>query len=128
MDLRQLRGFVTIVEAGGFLRAADRVHLSQPALSRQIHALEAELGVRLFDRIGRRVRLTSEGEDLLALSRRLLTDAESLGERARALKSGRSGLLRVDSSRGTGGDTRASRCIWSRMAARGFPPASSGAM
>jgi DNA-binding transcriptional LysR family regulator len=95
MDLRQLRGFVTIVEAGGFLRAADRVHLSQPALSRQIHALEAELGVRLFDRIGRRVRLTSEGEDLLALSRRLLTDAESLGERARALKSGRSGLLRV---------------------------------
>lgn len=95
MDLRHLRGFVTIVETGGFLRAADRVHLSQPALSRQIHALETELGVRLFDRIGRRVRLTSEGEDLLTLSRRLLTDAESLGERARALKSGRSGLLRV---------------------------------
>jgi LysR family cyn operon transcriptional activator len=95
VDLRHLRGFVAIVETGGFLRAADRVHLSQPALSRQIHALETELGVRLFDRIGRRVRLTSEGEDLLTLSRRLLTDAESLGERARALKSGRSGLLRV---------------------------------
>ena len=95
MDLRHLRAFVTIVEAGGFLRAAGRVNLSQPALSRQIHALETELGVRLFDRIGRRVRLTSEGEDLLTLSRRLLTDAESLGDRARALRSGRSGLLRV---------------------------------
>ena len=98
MDLRQLRAFVAVVEAGGFARAAARVNLSQPALSRQIHALEQDLGVRLFDRVGRRVQLTSEGEDLLERSRRLLADAESLGERARALKSGTSGVLRVGST------------------------------
>src|SRR4029450_12888380 len=71
------------------------LNLSKPALSRQIHSLESDLGVRLFDRIGRRVQLTAEGEDLLRRSRRLLTDAESLGERARALKGGRTGVLRV---------------------------------
>ncbi len=55
MDLRHLRAFVTIVDAGGFARAVGRLNLSQPALSRQIRALEGELGVQLFDRIGRRV-------------------------------------------------------------------------
>jgi LysR family transcriptional regulator, cyn operon transcriptional activator len=95
MDLRHLRAFAAIVETGGFARAAAQLNVSQPALSRQIHALEAELGVPLFDRVGRRALLTSEGEDLLQRSRRLLSDVDSLGERARALKSGQSGLLRV---------------------------------
>jgi DNA-binding transcriptional LysR family regulator len=57
--------------------------------------LEYELGVPLFDRIGRRVQLTAEGEDLLRRSRRLLGDAEALSERARTLKTGQTGLLRV---------------------------------
>jgi hypothetical protein len=48
------------------------VHISQPALSRQIHNLEIELGLRLFDRVGRRIRLTPEGEDLLERSRDVL--------------------------------------------------------
>jgi DNA-binding transcriptional LysR family regulator len=95
MNLRQLRAFATIVDLGGFARAATRLHVSQPALSRQIHALEADLGVALFDRIGRRVQLTSQGEDLLQRSRRLLAEAESLGERARELKSGETGILRL---------------------------------
>jgi LysR family cyn operon transcriptional activator len=95
MELRHLRAFVTVVEAGGVGRAMARLNLSQPALSRQIRALETELGVQLFDRIGRRVQLTSEGEDLLRRSRRLLADAESLGERARSLKSGHTGVVRV---------------------------------
>jgi DNA-binding transcriptional LysR family regulator len=95
MNLRHLRAFAAIAAAGGFARAADRLHLSQPALSRQIHALEAELGVPLFDRTGRRVQLTSEGEDLLRHSQRLLADADSLGERARSLKAGDTGILRV---------------------------------
>jgi len=95
MNLRHLRTFVGVADAGGLRRAAGRVHLSQPAISRQLHALEAELGVRLFDLIGRRVQLTSAGEDLLQRSRRLLIDAEAIGERARALKSGQTGLLRV---------------------------------
>jgi DNA-binding transcriptional LysR family regulator len=95
MDLRHLRALATIVDTGGFARAAARLNVSQPALSRQIHALEAELGVPLFDRIGRRARLTSEGEDLLRRGRRLLADADSLGEHARALKAGETGILRV---------------------------------
>jgi LysR family transcriptional regulator, cyn operon transcriptional activator len=95
MNLRQLRAFTTIADVGGFARAAARLNVSQPALSRQIHALEAELGVPLFDRIRRRVQLTSEGEDLLRRSRRLLAEADSLGERARSLKAGQTGILRV---------------------------------
>ena len=95
MDLRHLRAFAAVVDAGGFGRAAGRLNLSQPALSRQIGALEDELDVPLFQRAGRRVRLTSEGEDLLRGARRLLTDVDSLGERARTLKGGQTGVLRV---------------------------------
>jgi DNA-binding transcriptional LysR family regulator len=57
--------------------------------------MEADLGVPLFDRIGRRVKLTSEGEDLLRQSRRVLAEIDSLGERARALKTGQTGVLRL---------------------------------
>lgn len=95
MELRNLRTFVAIVDAGGVHRAAARLHLTQPAISRRIHALEAEFGVPLFDRIGRRVQLTSEGDYLLRRSRALLSEAESLVERAAALKKGESGVLRV---------------------------------
>ena len=95
MELGHLRTFVAIVDAGGVHRAAARLHLSQPAVSRQIQALEYELGVPLFDRIGRRVQLTSEGEDLLRRGRRLLADAQSFVERAGALRKGETGTLRV---------------------------------
>ncbi len=95
MNLRHLRAFATIADVGGFARAATRLHLSQPALSRQINALEADLGVPLFDRIGRRAQLTSQGEELLRRCRRLLAEAESLGDRARELRSGETGILRV---------------------------------
>lgn len=95
MDLDRLRTFVAIADAGGVARAADRLNLSQPAVSRQLQVLEAELGVLLFDRVGRNVRLTSEGEDLLRRSRRLIADADSLRERARALKSGSVGMITV---------------------------------
>jgi LysR family cyn operon transcriptional activator len=95
MNLHRLRTFVTVAEAGGFARAAGRLRLTQPAASRQILALEEELGVSLFDRIGRRLQLSSEGEDLLQRSRQLLQDAAQLEERARALKGGQVGTLRV---------------------------------
>ena len=95
MNLRYLHTFVRIAEAGGIARAGARLDVSQPAASRQILALETELGVRLFDRIGRRLRLTSEGEDLLRQSRRLVMEADSLNARARALKGGQTGILRV---------------------------------
>jgi LysR family cyn operon transcriptional activator len=95
MNLRHLRTFAAVVDAGGIHRAAARLHLTQPAASRQVQALEAELGILLFDRIGRRLHLTSEGEDLLRRSRRLLAEAQSLGERASALRKGDTGILRV---------------------------------
>ena len=95
MNLRFLRTFVAIADNAGFARAAARLNLTQSAASRQIQALEDELGLRLFARIGRSARLTSEGEDLLMRSRRLLFDAEALGQRASALKTGEVGVLRV---------------------------------
>jgi LysR family transcriptional regulator, cyn operon transcriptional activator len=95
MDLHQLRTFVAIADAGGVARAAARLNLSQPAASRQIQVLEAELGVLLFDRIGRRVRLTSEGEDLLRRGRQVVAEADAFRERAHALKGGQTGRLKV---------------------------------
>jgi DNA-binding transcriptional LysR family regulator len=95
MNLRHLRTFVLIADAGGIAHASNRLHLSSPAASRQLLALEAEFNVRLFDRVGRRLHLTSQGKDLLERSRLLLAEADSLGERARALKGGSAGLLRI---------------------------------
>jgi LysR family cyn operon transcriptional activator len=95
MNLRFLRTFVAIADSAGFGRAAARLNLTQSAASRQIQALEDELGLRLFTRTGRSVRLTPEGEDLLMRSRRLLFDVEALGQRASALKTGEVGVLRV---------------------------------
>ena len=95
MDLNQLRTFVAIADHAGVARAAVRLNLSQPAASRQMHALEAELGMLLFDRVGRRLRLTSEGEDLLPRARRLLAEAQSWRERARALQSGQTGQIKI---------------------------------
>ena len=95
MKINQLRTFVAITEHGGVARGAARLHLTQSAASRQISALEFELGVPLFDRVGRRVRLTSEGENLLRHVKRVLKDLESVGELALALKGGHTGLLRI---------------------------------
>jgi len=95
MNLRALHMFVATAEAGGLGRACSRLHLSQPAASRQLHALEAELGVPLFHRGGRQLQLTAEGADLLRQSHQLLTAADLLVDRARALKGGRTGTLKV---------------------------------
>lgn len=95
MNLRQLQTFVCVAEAGGFSKALARLHLSQPAASRQILSLEAELGVALFDRIGRGLRLSSAGEDLLRQTRTILAQTDALGQRARALQRGDAGVLRV---------------------------------
>jgi LysR family transcriptional regulator, cyn operon transcriptional activator len=98
LNPRHLRTFVIVADAGGFARACARLNLSQSAASRQILALEADLGVSLFDRIGRRIQLTSEGDDLLQRARRLLADIDAIGERARVLKGGQFGTLRVSAA------------------------------
>ena len=87
MDLRHARAFVTVAELGTVSKAALRLRIAQPALSRQIIDLEQELGLRLFDRVGRRLLLTGEGEQLLAGCRVLLNYATALKEQAELLRS-----------------------------------------
>jgi len=98
MDLRHLRYFVAVAETGAFARAAAQLRITQPALWRQVHSLEAELGVRLFERTGRRVRVTSAGEGLLLRSRELLAGAEQLVEHARAVQGGEVGNISIAAS------------------------------
>src|SRR6516225_1792986 len=95
MELRHLRYFTAVADAGSVSRAARRLHVTQPALSRQIQDLERDLTCRLFDRIGRRIVLTKDGDEILEWTRRLLADAEALLERARALGGGEAGVLRI---------------------------------
>ncbi len=98
MDLRHARTFVTVADLGTVSKAAARLHIAQPALSRQIRDLEQELGLTLFDRVGRRLVLTGEGEQLLGDCRGLLNCASSIGERAQQLRRGDAGILKVAAS------------------------------
>lgn len=77
MEFHQLRYFVAAAEELSMSRAAERVHVSQPALSRQIALLEDEIGVLLFDRVKKRIRLTEAGGFFLAKARQILCDAEA---------------------------------------------------
>ncbi len=95
MDLRHVRTFVTVAELGTVSKAALHLHIAQPALSRQISDLEKELDLKLFDRIGRRLLLTGEGEQLLSDCRGLLNYAAGVGERAQDLRRGDVGVLKV---------------------------------
>jgi DNA-binding transcriptional LysR family regulator len=75
MELRHLRYFVAVVEARSFRRAAERLHVAHPALSRQIHDLEDELGLKLLQRNSRRVELTEVGRGFLRGAQRTLASA-----------------------------------------------------
>jgi DNA-binding transcriptional LysR family regulator len=98
MDLRHAKTFVTVAELGTVSKAAQHLRIAQPALSRQISGLEQDLGIKLFDRVGRRLMLTGEGEQLLGDCRALLNCATAVGERAQQLQHGDKGVLRVAAS------------------------------
>jgi DNA-binding transcriptional LysR family regulator len=95
MDLRHLRYFVAVAEELHFGRAAARVHVAQPSLSRQIRDLEDEMGLRLFERDRRRVALTAAGGVFLDEVKRLLEQLERAVDAARRTARGERGTLRI---------------------------------
>lgn len=94
-SLQQLRGFVAVAEELHYGRAAQRLNLTQPPLTRQIQGLERSLDVRLFDRIGRGVRLTAAGGVFLEHARRVLALLEVAPEATRRAADGTTGTLRL---------------------------------
>jgi DNA-binding transcriptional LysR family regulator len=95
LELRHLWYFVAVAEALSFSRAAERVGIAQPPLSQQIQKLEGLVGCALFDRSGRRVRLTEAGARLVPEARRLLADAAQTTATLRQLGRGELGTLQV---------------------------------
>ncbi|MBI1173524.1 LysR family transcriptional regulator [bacterium] len=78
MEFSQLRTLIHVAELGSLSKAADRLHIAQPALSRQIRLLEEELGVRLFDRHGRGMVVTDQGQDVLRHALRVMAELEEI--------------------------------------------------
>jgi DNA-binding transcriptional LysR family regulator len=95
MDSRLYSGFIATAELGSVTLAAERLNLTQSALSRQIKSLEAAVGLRLFEKHGRGLRLTSAGAALLARVDAVLAAERSLKTLADDLRAGQAGLLRI---------------------------------
>ena len=90
--------FLAVAESGSFSTAAERLFLTQPAVSKRIAQLEQQLGTRLFDRVGRRIRLTEAGEALLPRARQVLLDLEDMSRAISNLTGTVSGTLRIGTS------------------------------
>ncbi len=95
MNLQQLRHFVALSEAGTFTRAAERIHLTQPALSRSIAQFEAELGLKLIDRVGKKNEITAFGRIVLEHARHVLFEADELARAVDLQREGGGGQLRI---------------------------------
>ncbi|MCM3904394.1 MAG: LysR family transcriptional regulator [Pyrinomonadaceae bacterium] len=98
MEIRQLRAFVAIAESGTFTAGAQRVHVTQAAISMQIRQLENELGARLFVRAPRRVILTEAGEHLMHRARLILREHDAAQDEIAELAGAEKGRLRVGSA------------------------------
>ena len=95
MNLQQIDHLLALAETGSFSRASEKVHLSQPALSRSIRMLEEELGMQLVDRIGKRNELTPFGAMVLARAKRISMEAHELKRSAALLNDGLSGSVKL---------------------------------
>jgi len=95
VELYQLRSFVVVAELGHLTRAADKLHISQPALSAQIKALEDELELELFERKPSGMVLTAAGRQLVPHAQELLFNAQALRDQARSIKGQVGGVARL---------------------------------
>ena len=95
MELRRLHYFIAVAETEHFRRAAEDLRIAQPILSRHIKALEDELGIQLFERLPRGVRLTHAGRSFLADARSIVASIGEAQERARRIARGELGTLRI---------------------------------
>jgi DNA-binding transcriptional LysR family regulator len=102
MTLVQLRHLISLAATGSFSKSAQALHLTQPALSRSVRALEEELGVPLIDRVGRRNELTPFGQGVLQRARQLVLDADELHDSGRQMSQAQGGELRVGMGSGPG--------------------------
>lgn len=93
MEISNLRAFLAIAESGSFSAAAERLYLTQPAISKRIALLETELGVKLFDRIGRGVQMTESGQILYKRARHLLQEVDDIRRSISSLTDTVSGQL-----------------------------------
>ncbi|GAB5450022.1 MAG: LysR family transcriptional regulator [Halioglobus sp.] len=98
MDIQNLKAFLEIAESGSFSLAGQRLHLTQPAVSKRIAQLEDELGAALFDRIGRRVTLTEAGRALLPHAKSVQLELQAAERSVRDLSGEVSGQLRLATS------------------------------
>ncbi|ENN87112.1 putative transcriptional regulator protein, LysR family [Rhizobium freirei PRF 81] len=99
LSLDQLAAFVSVVDLGSFTAAADKIGLTQPAVSLQVKLLEQRLGVRLIERVGRRAQPSPAGVELLPHARRILDDCAMAKEAMTPYREGSAGRVRI----GTGG-------------------------
>ena len=104
-ELRRLRYAVAVADELNFTRAAERLGVSQQVLSEQIRRLEDELGLQVFDRTTRQVRVTSHGRQILDEARAVVGAADALRDRARRLASTQAGVVGLGYSRSTAFDT-----------------------
>ena len=95
MKFRQLEYFLDVASELHFSRAADKLFIAQPALSRQIQQLEKNLGVLLFERNKRNVKLTPAGEYLREEAKQVLSQLDNIGKRAQQIHKGESGEIRI---------------------------------
>src|SRR3954471_12707270 len=98
VELYQLEAFEGIVAHGSFTRAAESLHVTQPAITRQIASLESELHTRLFDRLGRSVRMTAAGEALHRYSEQIVRLSREAQHAVAEVGAGAAGRLAVGAS------------------------------
>jgi len=98
IDTPTLSAFMGVAETGSFSAAAERLYITQPAISKRIALLEQQLGARLFDRVGRQIQLTEAGRSLLPRARQVLMDVEDMARAIHDLSGEVGGKLRIGTS------------------------------